>query len=415
MIPDPMTAATPLPQPHPEDLHRLELVSAVWQVVSRSDLSTQDKITEVLRVGCEMFGEQVGIVSHIEDDRYTVVHCHAPGFDIEPGAVFDLASTYCSITLDAGEVVAIDYMGESEWCTHPAYRDLGLESYIGVEIRVGGRTYGTLNFSSPHVRSEAFRTVDTEFVGMLAEWVGDVLTTELSHQRDLARAADRASYFAHLSHELRAPAAGIVGVANVLTAGVHGPLGPEQADLLEKAKGAAEHLLLLIADALDLARADAGALELAPTELTVSDLVEKAAGIVEGQVRRRELTCTLEEAAHLPPVLGDDLRVTQILVNLLSNAAKFTAPGGRIGVEAAPRDDRVEITVWDHGEGIDGDLLGRLFEPYAQGRRTRGENEHGTGLGLALSKRLAESQGGRITVESQVGAGSRFTLSLPAA
>lgn len=411
----PMTAASPLPFPHPEDLHRLELISAVWQVVSRADLSIADKITEVLRVGCEMFGEQVGIVSHIEDGRYAVVHSYAPGFDIQAGAVFDLTKTYCSITLEAGDVVAIDHMGDSEWSTHPAYRDLGLESYIGVEVRVGGRPYGTLNFSSPEVRPDGFRFVDREFVAMLAEWVGDVLTTEMSHQRDLERASDRASYFAHLSHELRAPAAGIIGVANVLTAGVHGPLSTEQEDLLGKVKGAAEHLLRLIADALDLARADAGALELEPTELEVASVVEKAAAMVEGQVHERDLSCTRHVPADLPQAYGDDLRATQILVNLLSNAAKFTPSGGSIGIEAAAAGGFVEIAVWDDGEGIDSELLDQLFKPYAQGRKPRSENGQSTGLGLALSKRLAESLGGHITVASRVGAGSRFTLSLPAA
>lgn len=163
-------------------------MQTIWQLLTRRDLTPGDLIDEILRSGCHLFGEALGIVSRIDGDTYTVEHVYAPGFDIAAGQEFTLAETYCAITLGQQGGVAINHMASSEWSSHPCYRAFELESYIGVPIEVDGRVYGTLNFSSPHPVVAAFREIDLEFIGTLGSLVGGMIEKEMAVKDLTARA-----------------------------------------------------------------------------------------------------------------------------------------------------------------------------------------------------------------------------------
>jgi len=161
---------------------RMESIERLFEVVSGAEISVQEQLQRILRLGCELFRLPVGIVSSIFGSRYEILQVQAPEeLSLHPGMEFDLGLTYCSITLARSEPVTIDEMAQSEWKTHPCYAEQGLESYIGARIDLGDGEVGTLNFSSPLPRSAAFRSADRDLMRMMSTWVSTVLIRERLH------------------------------------------------------------------------------------------------------------------------------------------------------------------------------------------------------------------------------------------
>jgi signal transduction histidine kinase/DNA-binding response OmpR family regulator len=231
--------------------------------------------------------------------------------------------------------------------------------------------------------------------------------------RDLERAiTERSRFFASLSHELRTPINAVIGYNHLLREEIFGPLNERQAEAIEKGNRSAQHLLELVDDILDISKIEAGKLEIFPEDVDLAGLLDDTATTLQIQARQKDI----ELAVHAPRTLvarTDPARVRQIVLNLLSNAVKFTNEG-RIDVRLdRDGDDGIAIRVSDTGPGIPAVDHERIFEEFEQGSTAGGPT--GTGLGLAISRRLAELLGGRLTVESEVGAGSTFTLVLPLA
>ena len=227
-----------------------------------------------------------------------------------------------------------------------------------------------------------------------------------------AQAANRAKteFLAAISHELRTPLTSIRGFAELMELRLPEPRHREQAGLIRKA---AEYLNELLTEILDLVKVEAGAMQVERKPVQLLPLVEGAASFFAVTAADKGLTLATRLAEGLPEtVLADDLRVKQILNNLLSNAFKFTE-AGQVSIEV-DRDDRsVRLHVVDTGPGIPEHLHETIFERFRQGDGRVAYQHGGTGLGLALSRALAELMGGTLTVQSSLGAGSRFTLALP--
>jgi PAS domain S-box-containing protein len=243
-------------------------------------------------------------------------------------------------------------------------------------------------------------------------------TEELEQARLLADDANRAKsqFLATMSHELRTPLNAIAGYVQLIELGIYGPVTDEQRQSLGRILLSQRHLLRLINDILNLARIEAGRVTYAVDEISIADVIASVIPMVEPQMTAAGLAFT---SAVEPDVIAraDRQKVQQILINLLTNALKFTASGGRISVEAQ-RDTAagaVMIRVADTGIGVASHKLKSIFEPFVQvddGRTTRQE---GTGLGLAISRDLAHGMDGDLTVESEPGLGSTFVLTLPGA
>jgi signal transduction histidine kinase len=241
--------------------------------------------------------------------------------------------------------------------------------------------------------------------------------TDARRARAEAEAANRAKsdFLAVMSHELRTPLNAIGGYAQLLEMGIHGPVTEAQRDALTRINRSQAHLLSLINDVLNFAKIDAGQIEFHVTDVALDELRLELEAIIAPQVRAKNQRLEMHRCGDQLMVRADRDKVRQILLNLVSNAVKFTSEGGRITVDCSGADDMAEIRVRDTGIGIPEDRRRSIFEPFVQGGRALNRTHEGVGLGLAISRDLARAMGGDITVESEVGRGSVFTVRLPSA
>ncbi len=253
-----------------------------------------------------------------------------------------------------------------------------------------------------------------------AEVEREQLLAEAESARDLAEEANRAKseFLASMSHELRTPLNAIAGYVELLSMGIHGTVTDDQQAALGRVKRNQEVLLSLINDVLNFAKLEAGRLEIESAEVPVSRLLEAVEPLIAPQVSAKELVFRCEACAPGLAALGDPERIQQILINLLTNAVKFTPRGGRITVAAQADGDRVHVRVSDTGRGIPADKLEVIFDPFVQVDRRGGlaeGSQQGVGLGLAISRELARAMSGELTARSTPGEASTFTLTLPRA
>jgi len=227
-----------------------------------------------------------------------------------------------------------------------------------------------------------------------------------------AASQHKSEFLANMSHELRTPMNAILGFSEVLAEGMFGEINDKQAEYLRDILESGRHLLSLINDILDLSKIEAGRMELEPTDFDVPSAIDNALTLVRERAGRRSITLGREIDKRVAGIRGDERKVKQVLLNLLSNALKFTPEGGRVDVRAALNDGLVEISVTDTGVGIAPEDQETIFEEFRQ-VGTASTKVEGTGLGLALSRKFVELHGGRIWVKSQVGEGSTFTFTLP--
>jgi signal transduction histidine kinase len=241
------------------------------------------------------------------------------------------------------------------------------------------------------------------------------LFRELEQKSRELEAASRhkSEFLANMSHELRTPLNAIIGFSEVLHERMFGELNDKQAEYVQDILGSGRHLLSLINDILDLSKVEAGRLELELGPFDLPAALESAATLVRERASRRGLTVAVSIDERLGELVGDERKIRQVLLNLLSNAVKFTPEGGRIGVRAVPADGTVEISVSDTGIGIAPEDQEAVFEEFRQVGTDYARKREGTGLGLALARRLVELHGGRIWVKSALGEGSIFTFTIP--
>ena len=232
--------------------------------------------------------------------------------------------------------------------------------------------------------------------------------------RDRAQQADRAktAFLSTVSHELRTPLNSIIGFTDIVVQGLAGPLTDEQRHQLSIVQESAHILLELINEILDISRIEAGRLHLSPQEFDLADLLQRRCDAMASTASRKGLQIEARIAPSVGQVTSDPMRVAQIVSNLLSNAIKFT-DGGSVVLAAGRDDARVTIVVQDTGPGIAAEDIPRLFRPFVQVGGSGTRNREGTGLGLVISQYLAYAMGGAISVQSTLGAGSRFELELP--
>ena len=255
-------------------------------------------------------------------------------------------------------------------------------------------------------------------LGNVDAWLGiavDIEERKRAEQEAWAASQAKSEFLASMSHELRTPLNAIGGYAELLAMGVRGPLNAEQAQDIARIRRSEQHLLTLINDVLNFAKVDAGQTEYRLTAVPVDEALRDTESMIAPQVLAKGLHYSYKGAGKFASVLADPEKLQQIVLNLLGNAVKFTEPGGSITLSSEFAGQCIEIKVADTGPGIPPEKLDRIFDPFVQAERRLNQPVQGVGLGLAISQDLAEAMAGKITVESEVGQGSTFTLSLPRA
>jgi signal transduction histidine kinase len=231
--------------------------------------------------------------------------------------------------------------------------------------------------------------------------------------RQLAEASQHKSQFlANMSHELRTPLNAILGYTELMADGVYGAPPEKMSAVLNRVESNGRHLLGLINAVLDLSKIEAGQLKLDLAEYSLANVVQTVQGAAEPLAADKKIAFKVDITSALPQGHGDERRLTQVLLNLVGNAIKFT-DRGEVVVKAGANGGTFELAVRDTGPGISGTDQAKLFQEFQQADNSITRKKGGTGLGLAISKRIVEMHGGRIWLESEVGRGSTFFVSLP--
>jgi len=279
----------------------------------------------------------------------------------------------------------------------PRINDAGdFAGYIGSCLDITDRKDGEIERERLLMRERTARA-EADAARMAAEHANDV----------------KAQFLAAMSHELRTPLNAIGGYVDLLELGIRGPVTEAQREDLDRIRRNQRHLLGLINNVLNFAKIEAGHVEYHLVELRLHDVLDGMYSLVAPQVRARGLEYEYRQCPPSVMVRADTEKVQQVLINLLSNAIKFTESGGHVRLECACTDTMANVRVVDSGVGIPANKLEAIFEPFVQVDQAFTREGQGTGLGLSISRDLARAMGGDITVESVVGEGAVFTLSLP--
>ena len=280
------------------------------------------------------------------------------------------------------------------------------------------RLYGVMGaaFDAPQQFDEDYRAVAVSLARLCAQALERARLYESEQvARASAELANRAKseFLAVMSHELRTPLNAIGGYAELIELGIRGPVTDEMRKDLQRIQKSQRHLLGLVNGVLNYSRVEAGAVTYDLQDVVLDEVLASCEALVAPQVRNKKLSLRYEATEPSFQVRADAEKLQQVLLNLLTNAIKFTEPGGAIALSCVVVGDEVRVSVSDTGKGIAADQLGRVFEPFVQVDARLTRTQEGVGLGLAISRDLARGMGGDLTVESTIGEGSTFTLSLP--
>jgi GAF domain-containing protein/anti-sigma regulatory factor (Ser/Thr protein kinase) len=295
---------------------------------------------------------------------------------------------------------------------------LGYRSILGVPILLDQRILGALTVwrrASGNFPPETVNLLQTFATQSALAIQNARLFREIANKSQQLEAASRhkSEFLANMSHELRTPLNAILGFSEVLAERMFGEVNEKQAEYLQDILSSGRHLLSLINDILDLAKVEAGRLELELGRFHLPTALDNALTLVRERATRHGITLTQGVDPAVGDIVADDRQVKQILLNLLSNAVKFTPEGGRVAVAVTRAEGGVTIAVSDTGIGIAPEDQATIFEEFRQVGRDDARKQEGTGLGLTLAKKFVELHGGRISVQSQVGQGTTFTFTLP--
>jgi signal transduction histidine kinase len=372
-----------------------------------------DRITEL---AAELFDAPIALVSLVDAERQWFKSAVGLGAPETPREY-----AFCDHTIRSDEVMVVtDALLDRRFRDNPlVLGEPEIRFYAGAPLTIaGGHRLGSLCIIDRQPRE--LDDVGRRRLAFLANVVVGEMNLRLANQQlALARrqaeaaAEARAEFLFNMSHELRTPLTSIIGFSGIL--GASRNLPERERHFVQRINAASQALLAIVNDVLDIARLDSGEAEDQPVDLAdVRQVAEAAVQIVEAQAGAKGLDLRLEAPERLPPVRVAPARLRQVLLNLLGNAVKFTEAGHVVlSIEAG--EDRLKLRVADTGVGIPADRLEQIFQRFVQADSTVARRYGGTGLGLAISHRLAERMGGELTVESEVGRGSVFTLALPLA
>jgi signal transduction histidine kinase len=407
-------------------VEEMKALGEVGQAVS-STLELETVLTTIVSHAVQLSGTNAGIIYEY-DEPTQLFHLRA-SYQMEE----ELVEAYRAAPSRLGvgtsgraaatrmPVQVVDLINEREYAaapTRPILARLGYQSLLAVPLLFEQRIMGALTVYRREAgifASEVVNLLQTFATQSVLAIQNARLFREIEDKSRQIEAANRhkSEFLANMSHELRTPLNAIIGFSEVLSERMFGELNEKQAEYTDDILSSGRHLLSLINEILDLSKVEAGRMELELSTFDLPTALENARTFVRERAVRHAITLDLSVDERLGDFRGDERKIKQILLNLLSNAVKFTSEGGRIEIKARQQDGAVEISVSDTGIGIAPEDQATIFEEFRQVGGDYAHKKEGTGLGLTLAKKFVELHGGRIWVESEIGKGSTFTLTLP--
>ena len=404
-------------------VEELEALREVGEAVS-SSLDVDNVLATIAKHAVELSGTDGGsIMEYAEQDRSFTVRSV---YRTEPSVVeklhtirIDLDETLVGLAARQRRPLAVTDLDAIDLDPHLAVlHEAGWRAVLAVPLLRDDRIVGALVVRRKRTGDFSEETLDLleTFASQSAiALLNAQLYRELKEQSFELELASRhkSEFLASMSHELRTPLNAVLGFSEVLLERMFGDINERQEEYLRDIHGSGKHLLELLNEILDLSKVEAGRMELEYTSFDLRPVLEETVSMLRERAGAHGIDLRVEIADDVGAIYSDELRLKQVLLNLVTNAVKFTGDGGSVVVRAARRATSVDITVTDTGIGVpDGDRE-RIFESFQQGGRGS-SREEGTGLGLTLSRRIVELLGGRMWLESRVGVGSTFGFSIPA-
>jgi signal transduction histidine kinase len=408
-----------------EALEQQTATAEVLQVISSSVADTQPVFDKILR-SCERLfaGDEVGIMLAGDDGQ---LHFGAQGGanpyrGMRERLPAPLQGSATALAIREKRVLHYTHVltdPEVPPVLHTLASGRGFDYSIAMAPMLWeGRGVGSIFVT--HAPPSPFSAKDLELLKTFADQAVIAIQNarlfneiqDKSRQLEIAN-QHKSEFLANMSHELRTPLNAIIGFSEVLLERMFGELNEKQDDYLKDIFSSGKHLLSLINDILDLSKIEAGRMELDVENFDVPSALGNALTLVRERAQRHGITLGLQVAPEIGEMRADERKFKQILLNLLTNAVKFTPDGGKVDVRAGLRDGVLEVAVSDTGIGIAEQDQAAVFEEFRQVGRHYTNKQEGTGLGLALTKRFVELHGGTLRLDSEPGKGSTFTFTLP--
>jgi signal transduction histidine kinase/DNA-binding response OmpR family regulator len=401
----------------------LRALGEISQAVS-SSLDLGEVLTTIVRRAAELSGADGGSIFEYDSDAEEFVLRTCTGtsdtlIQALRGVRIGLRDTFMGDAVATGKVrQAPDLEAEPPDPHVDTLRAHGWRSMVVLPLRRQDVIFGALV-----VRSKASGALPVETVDLLETLAGQSVLAihnarvfhELERKTDELQVAGqhKSEFLASMSHELRTPLNAVIGFSDVLLDRMFGELNERQDEYLRDIRNSGRHLLELINEILDLSKVEAGQMELDLDPVSLVDLIEHGVAMVRERAAGHGISLEWEVDPAIGVAEADERKLKQVILNLLSNAVKFTPDGGSVTVKARRVGDEAHVSVRDTGVGIAEEEWDRIFEAFQRGGRAARTSTEGTGLGLTLSKRIVDLHGGRLWMESELGAGSTFSFAIP--
>ena len=386
----------------------------VLEAIGRSASELEPVFETVLRQAVRLCRADAGLIYVLDGDVYRLAFAiggspayreYIAGVAIARGP----GTLVGRVGLERRAVQILDVLADPDYEMHRARELGGFRTMLGVPMLAGEKVIGVITLWREQVEAFGDRTLGL-ITTFAAQGAIAVQNAQLFRELEVA-GRHKSEFLASMSHELRTPLNAVIGFSDVLLERMFGELNERQEEYVRDIRDSGRHLLELINEILDLSKVEAGRMELEPSALSLPDMLEQGLSMVRERAARHGIAITLDVAPAVGVIWADELKLKQVVLNLLTNAVKFTPDGGSVSVGANIVDAEAQVVVRDTGIGIEEADHERIFEAFQRGgREARSE---GTGLGLTLSKRIVELHGGRIWMSSRPGEGSTFGFAVP--